>query len=178
MAKRRPTNLTKIARNRMQARQRMRVMRYMKYFVRKQNSNVKTVQIEECDDKVFEYDNGNSSCRTYSELKFELRSWVSKHHISQRAVDGLLKILHSSGLDGLPNSCKTLMQTPKKVLIRDVAGGKQWYSGIENGLRIALKNIKADLVIQLHFNIDGLPIFNSSTASFWPILARIQSKSN
>lgn len=152
----------------------MRIMRYKKSFVRHQSSNIDTVQMEE----VFKYECDKLSFPTYAKLKLELRSWVSKYHISQCAVNDLLTILHSSGLDRLPQSCKTLMQTPKKVLIRNVAGGRQWYNGIENGLRVALKNIKSDLVLQLHFNIDGLPIFNSSTASFWPILARIQSKSS
>lgn len=143
MARKRQTVVNKIARKRMQARRRMRVMRYKISFLRQQNSNVGTVQIEDCDNEVFKYDNDKLNCRTYAN--------VSRHHISQHAVDDLWTILHSFGLDRLPQNCKTLMQTPKQILIRDVAGGKQWYNGIANGLSVALKNIKSDLVLQLHF---------------------------
>lgn len=45
------------------------------------------------------------------------------------------------------------------------------YNGIQKNLKMIFANITADLRLDICFNMDGLPLFNSSTYQFWPILA-------
>lgn len=110
-------------------------------------------------------------------MKYELRDWANTHHVSKRAINGLLSILNSSGMnEHIPKNYRTLQKTPVNILITPVAGGNLWYNGLGNCLRKIFETLSRDLVISLKFNIDGLPLFNSSKTCFWPILASISGE--
>lgn len=102
-----------------------------------------------------------------------LRRWSCVNRISKRAVDGLLSILNSAGMKTLPKNHRTLQRTPTNIEINEVAGGKLWYNGLTKCLKNIFLTLDRDITIQLNFNIDGLPIFNSSKLCFYPILASI-----
>lgn len=76
----------------------------------------------------------------------------------------------------MPKDYRTLLQTPKIVNIVPAAGGHLWYNGIEKNLLYIFSKLDKDLEIELNFNIDGLPIFNSTQRGFWPILGNIHGK--
>lgn len=103
----------------------------------------------------------------------ELRSWVIQYHITRRSVSKLLNLLRKFGWKYLPKDSRTLMITPRSVEIEEKAGGKMWYNGIKNNLTSIFSRLNRDIVVELNFNIDGLPLFKSSLLSFWPILANI-----
>lgn len=105
-------------------------------------------------------------------LRIKIRNWASLHRISKNALDSLLAVLVSSGQD-LPKNHRTLQKTPTNIKIQNVAGGLYWYNGLEKCLRQIFSNIDKDIEISLNINMDGLPLFKSSTTTFWPILAAI-----
>lgn len=111
--------------------------------------------------------------RSTSALKTKLRDWANTYMISKRAVDSLLSILNSCGIKSVPKNHRTLLGTPLGVEINELSGGKYWYNGLEKCLRSIFSTLDRDISIKLNFNIDGLPIYNSSKTSFWPILASI-----
>lgn len=121
-------------------------------------------------------DSSNNENEIYESLEEKLRAWVVKHKIKRIALSDLLKILKSTGLDYLPENSKTLMQTPRTVEIVSSCNGKLWYYGIEKSLRVIFSNIDRDVELLFNFNIDGLPLFHSSTIQFWPICLNIQSE--
>lgn len=108
------------------------------------------------------------------QIEEELKLWAIKNHISHMALNDLLAILILAGLTFLPKDSRTLMKTPTQVDIVPLGNGKMWYFGISIWLQKLLANCKRDLTIHLDFNFDGLPIFNSSTFQFWPILSTIR----
>lgn len=108
-----------------------------------------------------------------STLKTQLREWANSYRISKRAVDSLLSILNSSGLDSLPKNHRTLLDTPVNLPINEISGGKMWYNGLGMCIKSIFSSLKRDISLSLNFNIDGLPLYNSSKISFWPILASI-----
>lgn len=108
-----------------------------------------------------------------SSMKTQLRDWANSYRISKRAIDSLLSILNSSGLDSLPKNHRTLLNTPVNLEIKEISGGKMWYNGLESCIKSIFSTLNRDISISLNFNIDGLPLFNSSKISFWPILASI-----
>ena len=88
-------------------------------------------------------------------------------------MNELLDILREQG-HRLPKDARTLLQTPRSVDCQVKCGGKFAYFGIENGiLRILAQHpsyVANKETIWLNFNIDGVPLFKSSSAQFWPIL--------
>lgn len=109
------------------------------------------------------------------ELKNDVASWVNQNRIAKRAVNSLLSILVSHGLD-LPLDYRTLLKTPTNVEIENTAGGEFWYNGIKTNLKTIFATLDSDINIPLNINIDGLPLYNSSKIKFYPILASIHSE--
>lgn len=105
-------------------------------------------------------------------LQSKLRNWASDYNVEKNALDNLLKILNSMGLD-VPKNHRTLQKTPVNVEINQIAGGEFWYHGLKNSLIKIFSTLDRDISISLNFNVDGLPIFKSSNLAFWPILATI-----
>lgn len=108
-----------------------------------------------------------------AKLRNELRDWANSYHISKRAINSLLLIFHSNGIGNLPKNYRTLQETPLKIDLIDIAGGKMWYKGVGKCLQTMFPKLSQNLIFSLSFNIDGLPLFNSSKVCFWPILASI-----
>lgn len=105
-----------------------------------------------------------------------LRRWSCDNRISKRAVDGLLHLLNAAGFRSLPKNHRTFLKTPINHEIREIAGGKLWYHGLAKCLQKKFAMLDRNIVIQLNFNIDGLPIFKSSKLCFYPILATIHGE--
>lgn len=110
-------------------------------------------------------------------LKQALRSWAIERNINKRSVTALLSILRSAGINSLPADCRTLLQTPRKVEIIDLAGGKYWHNGLQNCLTRVFSKLSFNLCVELNVNVDGLPLFKSSPLEFWPILANVHGES-
>lgn len=108
-----------------------------------------------------------------TDLKEKLRQWANEFRISKRAIDGLLSILISCGVENIPKNHRTLQATPTNIKLIDTAGGKLWHNGLANCLQKIFVSLDRDITISLNFNIDGLPIYNSSKICFYPILASI-----
>lgn len=60
--------------------------------------------------------------------------------------------------------------------INSVANFIYRYNGIRKNLQMIFGNANSNMQINLCFNMDGLPLFNSSKYQFWPILASVQGK--
>ena len=90
----------------------------------------------------------------------------------------MLKILRQHNNTELPKDARTLLQTPATVQIDDLAGGNYCYLGIKKGLeRLVGQNLIdfSQNCLDLQINIDGLPIFKSSSLHLWPILCKFGS---
>lgn len=111
-------------------------------------------------------------------LADQLREWALEFNPRRRAVSSLLRILQSNGMNFLPKDSRTLLATPRSVVIVELAGGKFWDNGVLNALLPLFAGLKKSLKLNLCINIDGLPLYKSTTVGFWPILANIRSKLN
>ena len=105
----------------------------------------------------------------------KLSTWAVKNKCQRRTVNELLEILRAEG-HNLPIDGRTLLATPQEIPILTKCSGDYIYFGIEEGIRKVLsKNlsfIEKNKTIDLKVNIDGLPLFKSTNAQFWPILGR------
>lgn len=110
-----------------------------------------------------------------AELRIDLAAWSMQHNISHNALKDLIAIINkASGKELLPKDPRTLLQTPRTVKIDSIGTDQQYW---HNGLKICLENVFADIsksiTVSLNFNMDGLPIFESTSYEFWPILCNI-----
>jgi hypothetical protein len=91
------------------------------------------------------------------------------------AVDALLKILQRSH-PHLPSTSRTLMKSQSnRSGIVAINSGQYCHFGLLNGL-LQFKDqlLKSDAsVIYYQVNIDGLPLYKSSSVQLWPILGKL-----
>ena len=109
-----------------------------------------------------------------SRLRVKLATWAIENGQTRKSVNSLLAILREEGHHDLPRDTRTLLKTPRNVEVTEKCGGQYLYFGIENGIRnILLKTpeyAQDKDILHLKVNVDGLPIFKSTSDSLWPIL--------
>jgi hypothetical protein len=110
-------------------------------------------------------------------LGVALADWAVQFNITLRALTALLCILRLFHPE-LPKTGTTLLHTKRNFKIARRAGGEYFYFGIVTALTQTLNTIfdklTSNSVLNLQLNIDGLPLFKSSGASFWPVLGLLQ----
>lgn len=112
-------------------------------------------------------------------LADELRSWTVQNNVPHRSVNALLKILSLYGHSDLPIDVRTLMKTPRNTSykIQPMNDGYYVHFELTDGLkRLIAKYFQViPYKIDININCDGLPLFKSSRAQFWPILVSIET---
>lgn len=107
-------------------------------------------------------------------LRSSLRRWAIQHQISHMALKDLLAVINTDIDTMLPEDPRTLLETPQEVTLTYIGEDAQyWHHGLEKCLRSLFRNINEPKTISININMDGLPIFNSSSLEFWPILFNI-----
>lgn len=113
-----------------------------------------------------------------SSFREKLSQWAIHHQITRSALNSLLILLRDEFDDGnkdLPMDGRTLIGTPRmtNIVVHDNAN-QYWHYGLERGISdtISRRPAVADNY-SINVNIDGLPLFRSSTLSFWPILVQL-----
>jgi len=141
------------------------------------DSNYDVLNVENVDSHMnFSSDSSEDSSEDEISLDEDLGKWVNQFNIPHNAVRDLLAKLrpyHST----LPKDPRTLLKTKTDYNIVNLAGGSYYHFGTENSILVELQsNPELDIAavqnVTLQLNIDGLPLFKSSNAQFWPILAR------
>ena len=103
-------------------------------------------------------------------LQKQLKNWAVKHECTRQCVNDILDILTSIGHD-LAKDSRTLLHTKKQIKTRPLGDGQYIYYGIKFSIQKVLSGRtywEAD--IRLIINVDGLPLFKSSSMELWPIL--------
>lgn len=113
-------------------------------------------------------------------LREKLRNFAVqfRSNMTVEMIENLLGILRSENHSDLPKSAVGLLQTKSNdniVIMKSSknTNGSYVYFGIEEGLKSIMTDDYTDNSIRILFNIDGLPLYNSSSHQFWPILGLI-----
>lgn len=122
----------------------------------------------------FEDDDLSPLCNEVSEytkneeMRIDVKKWANDFNITQRAVKEILKLINKRLPNALPVDPRTLMRTPTTIVIHQIGEGLQqyWHQGLEFILRNCYKYIKNMNIsnVSININIDGLPIYKSSSA--------------
>jgi hypothetical protein len=122
-----------------------------------------------------ELDSDTDDVVTTPMLTTELAKWACKHRsVSHNAVTDLLHILRAQGLD-VPATASTLLQTPKESELSEKSGGTYTYLGLAVTLshflsKVPIDQLSKQTAVKLNVNIDGIPLFKSTSLALWPIL--------
>jgi len=110
-------------------------------------------------------------------LQDNLAKWAVEFDVGRRAVTELLKILHPHH-PHLPVDYRTLLSTPRSASVSYIAGGIYHHIGIRSCLlklhQSGLLPVTEDMSVSIQINIDGLPLFKSSSMQLWPILGIVK----
>jgi len=110
----------------------------------------------------------------------ELRTWAVDSCVTQAQLNKLLPILNKHHSE-LPLTAKTLLKTPAQQFVEcaSVSGGDYIYFGLHNSLceLFAGKEHLLSTLDEVHlaFNVDGIPLFASSSYSLWPLLCYVMN---
>ena len=107
-------------------------------------------------------------------ISYFLSSWASQNHITHSALQSLLAFLKPHH-HCLPKDPRTLLNTKITYDVANMGDGSYHHFGIKESVLnevqtnspFALLDIDS---INIQLNIDGLPLFKSSSTQFWPIL--------
>lgn len=120
----------------------------------------------------------------------KLKRLIIRHSLSHNAVRDLLNLLSPLANNQLPKDPRTFLGTPRSTEVIQLNNGQYNHVGLKRGLNISLHPLIShkdlilstcsnnNLKISLDVNIDGLPLFKSSTLDCWPILGRIVNFNN
>lgn len=134
------------------------------------------------DDDARDLDTVSSTTDANDEASFQMQlaAWATKHSCTRSCVNDLLGILRRQGYS-LARDQRTLLQTPRSIVVTNKCGGQYTYFGLESRiLSFVQKNSDLqcvkDGVIHLTINVDGLPLFKSTSSDLWPILCSINGQ--
>lgn len=149
-----------------------------------QNQQNSTWTEEDIDtpDNIEQIDNNNAigenSEKAEASCRDKIIEWALKYQVTQSAIKTLLNILKPMLPNAeLPNDARTLLRTPRNRfnnLLSGRNGENYWHYGLRKILMEALishRQVRSQY--SLNINIDGLPMFKSTTKAFWPILVEI-----
>ncbi|KZS02246.1 Uncharacterized protein APZ42_000785 [Daphnia magna] len=107
-------------------------------------------------------------------VKQTIAEWVVECNVPRYHVSNILKRLNVvAKLSFLPRDCRTLLSSRRgKLNVKDMPPGKYHHFGVEESLQALLlsmdsKQVPIPCELKILFNIDGLPLSNSSSSEFW-----------
>ncbi|KAF2903717.1 hypothetical protein ILUMI_02457 [Ignelater luminosus] len=140
--------------------------------------------VEICTSKNIE----SEDCNLNDSFKNEIKEWALSQNVSHSQLNSLLTILEKYHPE-LPTSSKTLLCTKRNLDIREMTSARDCDGEYYNfGLKsVLIRQLKMGVhkvlnsydihVIKFICNVDGLPIFKSSSCQIWLILVSIYIKS-
>lgn len=104
------------------------------------------------------------------ELTESLKNWALKHGCTRQCINDILRIFIDLG-HSVPRDARTILNTSRNVATRPMKEGDYVYMGVQNRIEKLLKWHQYSVnKISLKINIDGIPLFKSSSLQLWPIL--------
>lgn len=131
-----------------------------------------------CDDEVINFidtdPNSVSLVDDSSNFVSWFQEWAIRNRISHVALNELMKGIKPKYPE-LPSDARSLLRTPRKVNVEDVKRGQYYHFGLQNCIEqlVSQYSVQLSQIVKVNINIDGLPLFKSSTSQVYPILCNL-----
>nr|XP_047135940.1 uncharacterized protein LOC124813231 [Hydra vulgaris] len=89
-------------------------------------------------------------------------------------VNGVLSVLRKHGFD-VPKDSRTLVKSTRTIVTYKKCGGDYLYFGLRKIITQSLEIDDSNEILNLKVNVDGIPLYKSSSLQFWPILCSINN---
>lgn len=124
----------------------------------------------------FEYTNTTDDPNCISSW---LQEWTIKNNITHVALNQLLCRIKPKYPE-LPTDARTLLGTPRKINLDIVPPGHYYHFGLSKCIETLLSRYPSQNLncIEVNINIDGLPLFKSSSRQVYPILCNLVGNYN
>lgn len=97
-----------------------------------------------------------------------LRDWAIRNHISHVALTELMTRIKPKYPE-LPTDARSLLKTPRKINVQSIPPGYYYHFGLRNCIEELVSRYSENLQsIQVNVNVDGLPLFKSSSNQVYP----------
>lgn len=116
------------------------------------------------------------SSSNHKSFRDNLSSWALRCGIKHSATSELLKILSRHGHEHeIPTDARTLLKTPRTADVKDMDIGEFCHFSLKESLskRLAAPEFEHEDHISININIDGVPLFKSTSFGLWLILGVI-----
>lgn len=90
-----------------------------------------------------------------------------KHNLTRACINNNATLPRSCGLE-VPADARTILRTQRKAPVEQ--DGTFVHSGLQSGTSECIQGRTAPTEVRLQANIDGLPLYKSSSTCFWPML--------
>jgi len=111
------------------------------------------------------------------ELAESLRELHVSLNVPSKTTDAILKLLNQHG-HILPFTTRTLMRTKRNIQIAEISGMQSYQYDLFTEITGVLDKYEIPFELReicLQLNIDGVPLYGSSKACFWPVLCSIDN---
>ena len=112
------------------------------------------------------------------DFRRDLKAWVVSTNTPISHISSLLSELRKHFPNSnLPKDGRILLSTPTYSEVVSTAGGEMHYFGVANGVLGRMREhtgLTEHQALKLQINVDGLPLFKSSSQQFWPTLGIIE----
>jgi hypothetical protein len=137
---------------------------------------IKVINESNSDDQVI-YNANTESNNFYSDdcLNFLpwLRDWAIGNHISHVASTELMTRVKPKYPE-LPTDARSLLKTPRKINVQSIPPGYYYHFGLRDCIEELVSRYFENLPsIRVNVNVDGLPLFKSSSSQVYPILRNL-----
>ncbi|XP_065682929.1 uncharacterized protein LOC124816529 isoform X4 [Hydra vulgaris] len=120
-----------------------------------------------------EGDVGSDSSNEES-LRNDLADLAFTSKMTHVQVNGVLSVLRKHGFD-VPKDSRTLVKSTRTIVTYKKCGGDYLYFGLRKIITQSLEIDDSNEILNLKVNVDGIPLYKSSSLQFWPILCSINN---
>lgn len=104
------------------------------------------------------------------DLTKQLAGVALKHNLTHACLNDIAALLRSRGLT-VPKDARTILGTERKAAVEQE--GTFVHFGLRKGIEEAIPEGPVPVEVTLQVNIDGVPLYKSSSTCFWPILCMV-----
>ncbi|XP_023340569.1 uncharacterized protein LOC111710681 [Eurytemora carolleeae] len=134
------------------------------------------------DDDDVDYDYPSSDEDEEEDISHDsiIRDWaINNPAVTHSMINDLIRRFATAGFMEKKDA-RTLLKTPRNLRTVEMSGVQSYTYNVKDQILSLLKRYPPELSekldkLHLQLNIDGLPLFKSSGASFWPLLCSISN---